>query len=165
MAHIEELSQITLEGVPRNEQNQIENDPNKICDKILDDIKIDVKKKDGRNINIQITFPKWLTNGPYAKSTVDQFVSLVTDILYEKYELEKPEKQVETDPKKIVNRVIKDMKIECKNKELILTFPMWFTHGPYEKESVSQIIDLITKQTIDQMNKDGMNCTSHKVVF
>ena len=161
MAHIEKLSQRTLEGVPRNEQNQIENDPKKICDKILDDIKIDVKKKDGRNINIKITFPKWLTNGPYAKSTVDQFVSLVTDILYEKYELEKPE----TDPKKIMNRVIEDMEIECKNKELILIFPMWFTHGPYEKEYVSQIIDIITKQTIDQMNKDGMDCTSHKIVI
>ena len=112
MAHIEELSQITLEGAPRNEQNQIENDPKKICDKILDDIIIDVKKKDGRNINIKITFSKWLTNGPYAKSTVYQFVSLVTDILYEKYELEKSE----TDPKKIMNRVIEDMKMNVKIK-------------------------------------------------
>jgi len=37
--------------------------------------------------------------------------------------------------------------------------------GPYEKQSISQIIYLITKQTIDQMNKDDINCTSHKVVF
>ena len=96
---------------------------------------------------------------------VDQFISLVTDILHEKYELEKPENQVETDPKKIMNKVIEDMKIECKNKELILTFPLWFTHGPYEKESVSQIIDIITKQTIDQMNENGMNCISHKIVI
>ena len=161
------LSQTTMprlmpEGVPKNKDGAIEMDVKTIFNKLLDDIEIEIVGA-APHVKLNLTFPKWLTHGPYDQDTVDKFISTITEHLNNKCGGTIPETQTETDPKKLMNKIIKDLKIEVVNKQAILTFPQWFTHGPYEKETVDTFIKIITEQTMTQLNHDGMNCISYNV--
>ena len=159
----EEISKSEFKGAPRDQYGKLEADPEIIMDAILKDLIIN--KQNGKPI---ITFPKWLTNGPYAKKTVDQFISIITNNIPKEYEESKNiEEYIETDPKKLLDLIMNDLKIDLKknvetgNSEYTLQFPRWFTHGPYMQETVDMMVEKITISTTKVIEDKGLSYLGH----
>jgi hypothetical protein len=158
-----EISKNDFKGAPRDQYGNFESDPEKIMDAILKDATIN---KDNGKLNF--TFPKWLTNGPYSKKTVDQFISIITNNMPNEFDsVINEEEFIETDPNKLHDLIIKDLKIDFKknaengNKEIVLQFPKWFTHGPYAEETVNMMIEKITASTTKVYEDQGLSYIGH----